>query len=276
MALQSRGGVPSAPTYCLVLELCDAGDLYRALRMRTPPKLLLRVAKAVAAGMAYLHKRQIMHRDLKSSNVLLDTAGGVKLTDFGVAVQVDGATGTGFGSPTNEFELSCSPLTAQTGTYRWMAPEVVRNEGYTKSADVFSYGMLLFELLTHQVPFADRPPLQAAVAIGIQDLRPQLPLTTPKPLADLIAGCWSRRPIARPKFVGVLQALSDAAAQMSLAEMAWVDEPYGHPVYPLASEGGNGADGGCPDGNARSAGAILLERSLPPATPEMKLSVAGT
>ena len=272
--VQYLGCVISPPTYCLVLEFCDAGDLYRALRMRTPPTLLLRVAKAVAAGMAYLHKRQIMHRDLKSSNVLLDTAGGVKLTDFGVAVQVDGATG--FGSPTNEFELSCSPLTAQTGTYRWMAPEVARNEGYTKSADVFSYGMLLFELLTHQVPFADRPPLQAAVAIGIQDLRPQLPVATPKPLADLIAGCWSRRPIARPKFVGVLQALSDAAAQMSLAEMTWVDEPYGHPVYPLASEGGNGADGSCPNGNARSTGAILLERSLPPATPEMKLSVAGT
>ena len=76
-------------------------------------------------------------------------------------------------------ETSCDPLTTETGTYRWMAPEVTRHEGYTKSADVFSYGMLLFELIAHEVPFADRPPLQAAVAIGLQDLRPPYPRTPP-------------------------------------------------------------------------------------------------
>ena len=155
--VQYLGCVISPPTYCLVLEFCDAGDLYRALRLPTPPTLMLRVARAVASGMAYLHRRHIMHRDLKSSNVLLDTAGGVKLTDFGVAVQVEGAGGN---SSPSAMESSCDPLTTETGTYRWMAPEVTRHEGYTKSADVFSYAMLLFELITHEVPFADRPPLQ--------------------------------------------------------------------------------------------------------------------
>ena len=193
--VQYLGCVVSPPTYCLVLEFCDAGDLYRALRFPTPPGLFVRVSRAVGSGMAYLHRRQIMHRDLKSSNVLLTTAGGVKLTDFGVAVQVaanaernsKGGGGGGGGSSSRDgsstdlltYEHSCDPLTTETGTYRWMAPEVTRHEGYTKSADVFSYAMLLFELITHEVPFADRPPLQAAVAIGLQDLRPPLPTGVP-------------------------------------------------------------------------------------------------
>ena len=59
--VQYLGCVVSPPTYCLVLEFCDAGDLYRALRLPSPPGLFLRVARAVGAGMAYLHRRQIMH-----------------------------------------------------------------------------------------------------------------------------------------------------------------------------------------------------------------------
>ena len=196
--VQYLGCVVSPPTYCLVLEFCDAGDLYRALRLPAPPGLFLRVARAVAAGMAYLHRRQIMHRDLKSSNVLLTTAGGVKLTDFGVAVQLSergsiGGPSYGASGVSSPMETSCDPLTTETGTYRWMAPEVTRHEGYTKSADVFSYAMLLFELITHEVPFADRPPLQAAVAIGLQDLRPPLPPQAPPPIESLVKACWARR-----------------------------------------------------------------------------------
>jgi len=241
--VQYIGCVISPPTYCLVLEFCDAGDLYRALRMPTPPGLLLRVARAVATGMAYLHKRQIMHRDLKSSNVLLDTAGGVKLTDFGVAVRVntdglDGREGVSSGGggghaawQSHEFDRSCEALTAEMGTYRWMAPEVTRHEGYTKSADVFSYAMLLFELITHEVPFADRPPLQAAVAIGLQDLRPPLPTSTPRQLQDVVQACWRRRPTTRPKFDGLIAQLAQVSAGFTADERAWLDAPTGHPVY---------------------------------------------
>ena len=139
--------------------------------------------------MAYLHRRQIMHRDLKSSNVLLTTAGGVKLTDFGVAVQVaaGAAERDGFrtsnGGTTSPLESSCDPLTTETGTYRWMAPEVVNHEQYSRPADVFSYSMILFELLTHEIPFSDLPPVLAASAIGVGKQRPVLPHGTPPSIA---------------------------------------------------------------------------------------------
>eukprot|EP00962_Isochrysis_galbana_P020801 scaffold6107_cov130-Isochrysis_galbana.AAC.10 len=129
------GCVVEPPTYCLVLEYCPGGDLYAALRRPTPPGLAAGVLRGVAAGMTYLHSRRYIHRDLKSSNVLLDPVGRPKLMDFGLSRRMD-----------EEAEL-----TAETGTYRWMAPEVIRHEIYTQSADVFSYGMLAFELLTHQV-----------------------------------------------------------------------------------------------------------------------------
>jgi hypothetical protein len=131
------GCVVEPPTYCLVLEYCPGGDLYAALRRPTSPGLAAGVLRGVAAGMAYLHSRRYIHRDLKSSNVLLDSVGRPKLMDFGLSRRLeDGDEGE---------------MTAETGTYRWMAPEVIRHESYTQSADVFSFGMLVFELLTHQV-----------------------------------------------------------------------------------------------------------------------------
>lgn len=94
---------------------------------------------------------RIMHRDLKSSNVLLLSLGEpsdgekrfektcqVKLTDFGAAVQMEATS-------------RAVELTAEVGTFRWMAPEVARHEPYKGSADVYSYGMLCFELITHEV-----------------------------------------------------------------------------------------------------------------------------
>lgn len=110
-------------------------------------------------------------------------------------------------------------------------------QGYTKSADLFSFGMLLFELLAHEVPFADRPPLQAAVAIGLQDLRPPLPEGTPPLIAKLVRHCWARRPVERPKFAEVLERLQAAHTILSPDEMQWLDAPHGHPVYGNSAAG---------------------------------------
>ena len=269
--VQYMGAVVEPPTHCLVLEYCAGGDLRTALRSATPPGLALKACDGIASGMAYLHRRRIMHRDLKSANVLIDGGGVIKLTDFGVAIEMsevhdaavhggivhggaalrdetgvvavvvggggcggasssgggDGGGGGGAGSHASLLR----EMTAETGTLRWMAPEVARHERYRKSADVYSFGMVCFELITHQVPFADRLPLQAAVATSLYGQRPTLPAETPPRLSVLIASCWHATPTERPAFDQVQVALDELRASLSEAERLWLDEPHGHPVY---------------------------------------------
>ena len=238
------GVVVTPPTFGLVLEYCERRDLSELLGGPTPANMaegfVLRVASHVAAGMLYLHAQGIMHRDLKSANVLLDATGVAKVTDFGLAARAPDDTARG------------GSLTAETGTYRWMAPEVIRHERYSKKADVFSFGMILFELLTHQLPFADLAPLQAAVSVALNDERPPLPDGCPAPLARLVASCWASDRGGRPAFSWVAEAVAALPDQLSDEEAAWLDDPLGHSVY-----------SDTPSGNSFR----LREGAVPPTTP---------
>ena len=229
--VQYLGAVMEPPTHCLVLEYCDGGDVRTALRRPTEPDFALQVASSVAAGMWYLHRKGIMHRDLKSANVLLSHSSheriAVKLTDFGIAVQVGHTVGDG--------DTAAATSLSSVGTFRWMAPEVARNERYSKSADVFSFAMLLFELITHQVPFADRAPMLAVLATSMQGQRPPIPDGTPELLRTLVHDCWQDSPAKRPTFEHVHGVLAQSRQSLSLPEQQWLDAPSGHPVYALPS-----------------------------------------
>jgi len=227
--VQLLGAVFSPPTYCLVLEFCDGGDLHDALQQPTPPGFVMRVARGVASGMAYLHSRGVLHRDLKSANVLLDRHRQPKVTDFGTAT--DGVTNA-------QARRRGGALTAETGTYRWMAPEVINHEHYSRPADVFSFAMLLFELLSHEMPFADLPPVLAASATALERRRPRLPEGTPVAVARLMEQCWEAEPTDRPTFEVIEQALVQTANSLSTAEHAWLDAENGHPVTAKASGAG--------------------------------------
>jgi serine/threonine protein kinase len=212
--IQCMGAVAAPPTYCLVLEHCACGDLLCALQKPTQPGFFWRVGEGVASGMGYLHHRGVLHRDLKSANILLDSASNVKLTDFGLC------------------RWQVEPPTAgsqkEVGTPRWMAPEVARREGFSKAADVYSFAMVLVELITHQVPFHGSSGVLAAALTAFHDLRPPLPEQTPPPMRELVEQCWEKVPSARPTFEEVQELLALMREALSEELLAWLDAPEGH------------------------------------------------
>lgn len=206
--VQFIGACTKKPNLFIVFEYMPGGSVYdfvRRVGSPLPVVTILRTALEVARGMDYLHKRKIVHRDLKAANLLLDDTGVVKIADFGVARVLDGA----------------GVMTAETGTYRWMAPEVIEHAPYGAKADVFSFGIVLWELLTGKVPYSELTPLQAAVGVVQKGLRPPLPPNCPPPLADMIRLCWQKSPDVRPTFESLkvkLEELYEAYRQQEGAE----------------------------------------------------------
>jgi serine/threonine protein phosphatase PrpC/tRNA A-37 threonylcarbamoyl transferase component Bud32 len=190
----------------MILEYQGGGSLDQLLHATTDdhgdpsrdvlqPCLVKRIVAEVAAGLSYLHTNGIIHRDVKSANVLLDEANHAKLTDFGVSTRL--------GRPSENY-------TAETGTYRNMAPEVILHKPYGAKCDVYSYAILLWECLHRQVPFAGLAPLQAAFAVAMQFARPAIDL--PSEFASyerLVVKCWDADPEARPDMLSVVQVTSD-------------------------------------------------------------------
>ncbi|KAE8654350.1 ACT-like protein tyrosine kinase family protein isoform 2 [Hibiscus syriacus] len=171
------------------------GDFHHEGVFKLPS--LLKVAIDVSKGMNYLHQT-IIHRDLKAPNLLMDENEVVKVADFGVA-RVKAQSGV---------------MTAETGTYRWMAPEVIEHKPYDHKADVFSFGIVLWELLTGKLPYECLTPLQAAVGVVQKGLRPIIPKNTNPKLAELLERCWQQDPTLRPDFSEIIETLQQIAKEV--------------------------------------------------------------
>ncbi|XP_038696806.1 serine/threonine-protein kinase STY46-like isoform X2 [Tripterygium wilfordii] len=180
------GACTKFPHLCIVTEYMPGGSLYDYLhKNHNVLKLsqLLKFGIDVCKGMNYLHQNNIIHRDLKTANLLMDTHNVVKVADFGVA----------------RFQNQEGVMTAETGTYRWMAPEVINHQPYDQKADVFSFAIVLWELVTAKIPYDNMTPLQAALGVR-QGLRPDLPENTHPKLLELMQRCWEAVPNNRPSF----------------------------------------------------------------------------
>ncbi|XBI79788.1 hypothetical protein VPH35_089133 [Triticum aestivum] len=196
------GACTKPPKFCIITEYMSGGSLYDYVhKQRNVVDLptLLKFACDICRGMCYLHQRGIIHRDLKTANLLMDKDHVVKVADFGVA----------------RFQDQGGIMTAETGTYRWMAPEVINHQPYDNKADVFSFAIVLWELLTSKIPYDTMTPLQAAVGVR-QGLRPVLPEKTHPKLLDLLQRCWETIPSNRPAFSDILTELEGLLAEVQV------------------------------------------------------------
>ncbi|XP_050383540.1 serine/threonine-protein kinase STY13 [Argentina anserina] len=198
-------GACKDPLMVIVTELLPGMSLRKYLISIRPNPLELHVAIRFALDIAHamecLHANGIIHRDLKPDNLLL-TANqkSVKLADFGLARE----------------ETVTEMMTAETGTYRWMAPElystVTLRQGekkhYNNKVDVYSFGIVLWELLTNRMPFEGMSNLQAAYAAAFKQERPRLPEDLSPDLAFIIQSCWVEDSNVRPTFSQIIRMLN--------------------------------------------------------------------
>lgn len=106
--------------------------------------------RQILTGLEYLHDRDIIHRDIKGANILVDNKGGIKISDFGISKKVSNETG---GKAAHRASLQ--------GSVFWMAPEVVKQTGHTRAADIWSVGCVIVEMLTGEHPWAQLNQMQA-------------------------------------------------------------------------------------------------------------------
>lgn len=192
-----KGVCTQAPCYCIVMEYCPYGQLYEVLRdgKRLPPALLFDWAKQIANGMNYLHSHKIIHRDLKSPNVLIAANDIIKISDFGTS---------------REWNEKSTKMSF-AGTVAWMAPEVIRNEPCSEKVDIWSFGVLLWELMTHEIPYKDVDSSAVMWGVAGNSIHLPVPSTCPEGFKLLMKQCWNAKPRNRPSFRHILMHLEIAA-----------------------------------------------------------------
>src|SRR3989338_4013217 len=194
----------------IVTELMPKGNLEVLLRNKELPLPLRKRmlwAKDAALGMNWLHKSSppIIHRDLKPSNLLIDKHGTVKVCDFG---------------------LSAIKLTEKLqdkdsipGTPLWMAPEVLTGRPLDEKCDVYSFGIVLWEIFTREEPFPEfQSYREFKRAITLDNIRPPIPRDCPESLTSLMKRCWDPVPDRRPSFGEAIQLLDSVIIDATIPE----------------------------------------------------------
>jgi serine/threonine protein kinase len=186
---------------CLVSEACGGGSLATCLenagkgsRSWEGPVIPLddvyRASEEIASALAYLHSKGYVHRDVKSDNVFVEVDGTTRLGDFGLAVQEDRV------------------VVGRSGSCRWMAPEVCRGEPYGMPADVFSFGVLVTELVSGQMPHSHLSG-EAVADLTACGLRARIPSHCPSDLRGLLRSCFREDPRLRPRAADLVADLGE-------------------------------------------------------------------
>ncbi|KAH2139574.1 hypothetical protein KXV72_000914 [Aspergillus fumigatus] len=159
----------------IFLEYVPGGSIATMLKQYNTfqEPLIKNFVRQILEGLSYLHSRDIIHRDIKGANILVDNKGGIKISDFGISKRVEASTVLGARASGNEGGHLHRP--SLQGSVYWMAPEVVRQTAHTKKADIWSLGCLVVEMFIGAHPFPDCSQLQAIFAIGSNSARPPAP-----------------------------------------------------------------------------------------------------
>ncbi|PPQ72592.1 hypothetical protein CVT26_003695 [Gymnopilus dilepis] len=180
----------------IFLEYVPGGSVTALLRNygAFEEPLVKNFVRQILQGLNYLHERDIIHRDIKGANILVDNKGGIKISDFGISKKVDDNLLTG--NRVNRPSLQ--------GSVFWMAPEVVKQTGHTVKADIWSVGCLVVEMLTGEHPWAQLTQMQAIFKIGSQ-ARPAIPSDISAEAQDFLARTFEINHEARPTAAELLQ-----------------------------------------------------------------------
>ncbi|XP_026522356.1 mitogen-activated protein kinase kinase kinase 7 isoform X4 [Notechis scutatus] len=201
---------------CLVMEYAEGGSLYNVLHGAEPlPYYTAAHAMSwclqCSQGVAYLHSmkpKALIHRDLKPPNLLLVAGGTVlKICDFGTACDIQ------------------THMTNNKGSAAWMAPEVFEGSNYSEKCDVFSWGIILWEVITRRKPFDEigGPAFRIMWAVH-NGTRPPLIKNLPKPIESLMTRCWSKDPSQRPSMEEIVKIMTHLMQYFPGA-----DEPLQYP-----------------------------------------------
>lgn len=196
------------PNYYLVLEYMDRGTLYHLLmkqREKLTNKQIVNLASDIILGIEYLHSKKMLHRDLKSLNILLcsDAANDwkAKIADFG----------------TSKVKHQMAQVKTLLGTQQYMAPEILNGEEYSFPVDIWAFGMILYEMLTNQLPYTGKnwELNQYRKFIYEKGERPDWNVSNLEArklhpaLKDICERCWKAKPSQRPSPLAIYGALME-------------------------------------------------------------------
>jgi len=188
---------------CLVTEFVDNGSLRTWLSSNQPmdDTMKIRIARDIAAGMLYLHREGVIHRDLAARNILLDSKMRAKVSDFGMSrIVLD--------------HSDVNKTGANVGPVRWMAPEAMRQRLYNKKTDIWSFGVVLYEIMTRKIPYYNEDVIFIAtrVTLGELSLIPEVEKDQhlyPNRLVKIIKMCLNHSAQDRPVFDDVIEIFDE-------------------------------------------------------------------
>jgi len=209
--------ISDGPNMYIVTEFMERGsvsDLLHNKNLVVEYEHVRSIAKDCCKGMAYLHHNNVIHRDLKTPNLLVDNQWKIKVSDFGLSRFVKD-------SDTAQRLTAC-------GTPSWAAPEVLNDLKYSQKADVYSFAICLWELCTRKDPYTNMSAPQVVLFVAVKNKRLKIPKSVPQAFVDLINDTWKTDPNDRPEFITLadrFEALSNIPVPL---------QPYPYELSALA------------------------------------------